>query len=150
MTAAATDCAFCDIVSGRAPAIVIYEDEHAVAFPPIRPAAVGHTLVVPRHHLRDFWDGEPSEVTPVAAAAAVVGSAIRRALRPEGMNLISSAGGVATQSVFHLHLHVIPRWADDHIGPIWPVCPPREVPSRERVAALIRAELTGSGSGSGS
>ncbi|MEV4134485.1 HIT family protein [Dactylosporangium sp. NPDC049742] len=144
MTVAATDCVFCDIVSGRAPAIVIYQDEHAIAFPPIRPAAVGHTLVVPRHHLRDFWDGRPTEVAPVAAAAAVVGSAIRRALRPEGMNLISSAGAVATQSVFHLHLHVIPRWSDDRMGPIWPTNPPQEAPSREQVAALIRAELAGS------
>ncbi|WP_422772304.1 HIT family protein [Plantactinospora sp. WMMC1484] len=137
------DCAFCAIVAGRQPAIMVYEDEQVVAFPPIRPAAVGHTLVVPRQHLRDFWDGDPADVAPVATAAAIVGAAIRRALRPQGMNLISSAGEVATQSVFHLHVHVVPRWKDDHMGQIWPARPPQKSPTRERVAELIRTELAG-------
>lgn len=121
--------------------ILVYEDEQVIAFPPVRPAAVGHTLVVPRRHLRDFWDGEAADVAPVARAASVVGAAIRRALRPQGMNLISSAGEVATQSVFHLHLHVVPRWKDDHMGRIWPTRPPQQASARERIAELIRAEL---------
>lgn len=134
-------CVFCSIVERTAPAIIIFEDEHTLAFPPTRPAALGHTLIVPKRHIRDFWDGSPGEVSKVAATASIVGTAVRRAVRPDGMNLVSSAGAAATQSVFHLHLHVVPRWENDAVGAFWPTRAPRTAATREEIAERIIAEL---------
>ena len=91
-----------------------------MAFLPLDPATNGHTLVVPRLHVRDFWEVGPALAAEMAAACLQVGKALRELLSPEGMNLITSAGDVAEQTVFHLHMHVVPRWPGDAIGALWP------------------------------
>jgi histidine triad (HIT) family protein len=91
-----------------------------VAFFPLEPATPGHTLVVPRVHIPDLWHASPGLGSDLAAAAIKVGNAILTALGPEGMNLITSAGSAAEQTVFHLHLHLVPRWRRDGFGKIWP------------------------------
>lgn len=114
-------CPFCRIIDGSdADAQIVGEGEGWVAFFPLHPATRGHTLVVPRAHVRDFWEAGSAVTTDLAIACVAVGRALKDALEPEGMNLITSAGDAAEQTVFHLHLHVVPRWQGDAIDSIWP------------------------------
>lgn len=99
---------------------VVCEDEAWLAFLPPEPATPGHTLVIPRAHFPDLWSIAPPLGAELMGAAIRVGVAINNALQPEGMNLISSSGDAAEQTVFHLHLHVVPRWPLDGFGRIWP------------------------------
>lgn len=71
-------------------------------------------------HVRDFWEMSPALAADMAAACLQVGHALKELLSPEGMNLIASAGDAAEQTVFHLHMHVVPRWHDDALGALWP------------------------------
>ena len=104
-------CVFCEIVAGREPADVVYDDEHAVAFMDIEPLSPGHVLVVPRAHCRDLFDVSEDEAAALMVGAVRVAGLIRRALHCDGMNLRHATGAVAGQDVFHLHLHLIPRYA---------------------------------------
>lgn len=114
-------CVFCSIARGEdASAHIVCEGESWVAFFPLHPATLGHTLVIPRRHVADLWKVEPSLGEQLMTAAIHVGWAIQAALAPEGMNLITSAGDIAEQTVFHLHLHLVPRWPGDGFGDIWP------------------------------
>lgn len=116
------DCAFCAIARGEDRSVeTVCEGEDWVAFFPLEPATPGHTLVIPKGHVANLWDVPPQLSAALMNAVIRVGRAIEQALRPDGMNLISSAGRVAEQTVFHLHLHVVPRWENDDFGPIWPV-----------------------------
>lgn len=99
---------------------MVCEGASWVAFFPLDPATPGHTLVIPRVHVADLWDADEPTARELATATLVVGNAIVRALKPAGMNLISSAGEVAEQSVPHLHLHLVPRSTGDRMGQIWP------------------------------
>jgi histidine triad (HIT) family protein len=122
-------CDFCRIARGldSTPHLICSEPSW-VAFFPDEPATPGHTLVIPRTHVLDFWDASPELAGDLAVAVRRIGIAITRALSPEGMNLITSAGDVAEQSVYHAHLHVLPRWRGDQIHPIWPAAAQAEVP----------------------
>jgi histidine triad (HIT) family protein len=129
------DCEFCRIAHGADPdAYVVCEDSNWVAFLPLEPATPGHTLIVPRQHVHDFWSTTSAMRHELVDAAVQVGGAIAAALDPDGMNLITSAGGAAEQTVGHLHLHVVPRWTNDDFGEIWP---PRQVMSDE-----VKTDLT--------
>lgn len=115
------DCEFCAIAHGKQnDTEVIWQGDDWLAFFPLGPATPGHTLVIPREHVADLWAVEHPLNGTLAAASIRVGRAINAALRPDGMNLITSAGVAAEQTVFHLHLHVVPRWSGDAFGPIWP------------------------------
>lgn len=115
------DCPFCAIAQGKhQTAEVVCEEKNWIAFFPLNPATPGHTLVIPRRHVADLWQAEAALGADLMAAVIRVGRAIDEALKPEGMNLISSAGETAEQTVFHLHLHVVPRWRRDGFGQIWP------------------------------
>ena len=91
-----------------------------MAFFPMEPATLGHTLVVPRKHISDVWDLDENTATHLARAVVRISHAMRTAVEPEGLNIIQSNGEVATQTVFHLHVHIVPRWNGDAIGRIWP------------------------------
>lgn len=114
--AAATDsdptCLFCRIISGDLPSRQVYADEHAVAFLDLAAWHRGHTLVVPRRHVVDLVSGEPS-LLQIAPAIDAVARLLKQRLVADGINLLSSAGEIAGQTVFHLHVHVIPRYADE-------------------------------------
>jgi histidine triad (HIT) family protein len=115
------DCPFCEIVAREDPdAREVYRDEHVVAFFPTEPAALGHTLVIPRRHIPDLWSLDGDTAAQLGRAVVTLGSAVRRAMNPEGLNIIQSNGKAAAQSVFHLHVHLVPRWENDAIGQIWP------------------------------
>lgn len=115
-------CEFCAIARGDDRSVeIVCEGKNWIAFFPLNPATPGHTLVIPRTHVADLWDVGPDLGSELMAAVIRVGRAIEAALKPEGMNLITSAGATAEQTVFHLHLHLVPRWHRDGFGRIWPV-----------------------------
>jgi histidine triad (HIT) family protein len=98
---------------------VISEADSWLAFFPTAPATPGHTLIIPRNHVSDLWVADLHLGEELTGAAVRVGRAIKAAVEAEGMNLITSAGEAAEQTVFHLHLHLVPRWTDDRFE-IWP------------------------------
>ncbi|MFF2502702.1 HIT family protein [Streptomyces sp. NPDC058067] len=114
------DCPFCRIVAGTAPARLVGAGPEVVAFLPLRPVHPGHVLVVPRRHLADIWDLDEATATAVSRTVLEVAHAVRAVFRPDGLNVIQSSGSAATQTVPHLHVHVVPRFANDRMGPIWP------------------------------
>jgi histidine triad (HIT) family protein len=142
--ALAADCAFCRIARGEEEAIVVCDDEDCIAFFPESPATPGHTLVIPRRHVQHFLQVDEPLGERLMSMVSRVGGAIEKALRPEGMNLISSAGSAATQTVPHLHLHVVPRWSTDAIGDIWPPKTPMEEALEEDLAERIRGACSDS------
>lgn len=103
-------CIFCGIVEGSVPARKVQEDERTVAFLDINPFTAGHTLVIPRRHAADLSDVDPEDLRAVASAAQEIAKKMRARLNARGVNLLLSSGGAAWQDVFHLHLHVIPRY----------------------------------------
>lgn len=137
------DCDFCAIVRGSRDGLeVVSEASSWLAFFPLDPATPGHTLIIPKTHVADYWDLNPGQASDLSNAALLVGQAIQRAISPEGMNLITSAGRAAEQSVFHLHLHVVPRWRRDGFGEIWPHGQRYEDSELVDVAAKIRSECS--------
>ena len=132
-------CIFCAIVDGRAPAHVVRSDERTIAFLDINPATSGHTLVVPRTHARTLLDLDPADATSMMAAAQSVALMLDRALQPEGLNLFQANEPAGWQTVFHVHLHVLPRWAGDGLVPPWTVTPG----DPDELAALAERILRG-------
>jgi len=134
-------CPFCRIARGEDASVeVICQAEPWVAFFPPEPATLGHTLIIPRAHVPEFWSLDDALAGELARAAIRVGRAIDRAVTPEGMNLITSSGDAAEQTVLHVHLHVVPRWRRDGFGRIWPPERPMSHEAKEDLAELIRAE----------
>jgi histidine triad (HIT) family protein len=135
----AVECDFCAIARGEDDSVeIVCEATSWVAFFPHQPATPGHTLVIPRSHGPDLWSIEPEVAADLMGAVIAVGRAIRDAVVPEGLNLITSSGAAAEQTVYHAHLHVVPRWRTDGFGEIWP--PKGELPGvdLEGVADRIR------------
>jgi histidine triad (HIT) family protein len=135
-------CEFCRIISGEAKGRILYQDESSVAFFPLNPATIGHTLVVPRVHVADLFEISRESYKALSFATLSVAHAIRRALHPEGMNVINSAGRAATQSVFHLHVHLVPRWAGDGMELKWPDVEKSPLFDVDEVAQRIITELS--------
>jgi histidine triad (HIT) family protein len=106
-------CIFCDIIHGAAEVSMCYEDSTALAFMDIQPVNPGHTLVVPRQHYESFLDLPRDLGMHLFDVAMQLGPVIRRVSGMEGMNLIVSSGATAGQDVYHFHIHLIPRRADD-------------------------------------
>jgi histidine triad (HIT) family protein len=113
------DCIFCQIIAGEIPAQIIAEDESTVAFMDINPATRGHVLVVPRRHARDLLEIEPADLQAVAVAAQRVAARMPDRLGADGVNLLNSCGRAAWQTVFHFHMHVIPRYGGDPLRLPW-------------------------------
>lgn len=114
-----SECVFCEIVAGRRPSRRVLEDEHAIAFLDIRPAAPGHTLVVPRVHARDLWEISEAAHGEVAAMVHRVAALLHAALALEGVNMKHNTGAAGGQDVFHFHVHVVPRWPSDGLDLTW-------------------------------
>jgi histidine triad (HIT) family protein len=107
------DCIFCKIAAGEAPAQIVYEDEHTVAFMDLNPWTRGHALVIPRRHSRNLYDIEDQDLARTVQSAKRVALRARDALDCDGVNLMNSSERAAWQSVFHFHVHVIPRYEGD-------------------------------------
>jgi histidine triad (HIT) family protein len=112
-------CLFCRIAVGELPAQIIAEDDRTVAFMDINPATEGHALVIPRNHAADLFEVGGEDLEAVIGAAARIARLQRERLGADGVNLINSAGSAAWQTVFHFHVHVIPRYADDPLTLPW-------------------------------
>ena len=113
------ECIFCAIVEGRIPSSKVYEDEHVFAFMDIAPANPGHLLIIPKQHYRNIFD-MPAEVgSKIMETAVPLAAAIRKALNPDGLNLFQSNEAAGFQTVFHFHLHLIPRWEGDPLRLPW-------------------------------
>jgi histidine triad (HIT) family protein len=122
-------CLFCRIVAGELPAQIVAQDERTVAFMDINPATDGHALVIPRAHARDLFEVDAEDLCAVADAAARLARLQRERLGADGVNLINSAGSAAWQTVFHFHVHVIPRYDGDPLRLPWVPAPgdPEEI-----------------------
>lgn len=117
-----SDCPFCVIVQREDLDVrEVYRDEHAVAFFPTEPASLGHTLVVPREHIPDVWTLTEDLAAELARVVLRLSAAVKRAVSPDGLNIIQSNGQAATQTVLHFHVHLVPRWEGDAFGRLWPV-----------------------------
>lgn len=117
------DCIFCKILAGELPSTVIDEDERTVAIMDINPATRGHALVIPRSHSRDLLEIDADDLSAVAAAAQRLAVRVKERLQADGVNLINSCGQRAWQTVFHFHLHVIPRYEGDPMRLPWTPAP---------------------------
>ena len=112
-------CLFCRILDGELPASIVDEDERTVAFMDINPATRGHALVIPRNHATDLFDTDPEDLAAVAVAAQRLAKRMPQALGADGVNLLNACRPAAWQTVFHTHVHVIPRYADDPLQLPW-------------------------------
>jgi histidine triad (HIT) family protein len=113
------NCIFCKILAGELPATIIDEDERTIAFMDINPATRGHALVIPRAHSADLLSVDSNDLAAVALACQRLATRMRERLDADGVNLVNSCGAVAWQTVFHFHVHVIPRYADDPLRLPW-------------------------------
>ncbi|WP_205745414.1 HIT family protein [Egicoccus halophilus] len=137
----AADCIFCAIVAGQAPARVVHETPRTLAFLDVAPATRGHALVVPKAHARDLHDVAVDDLREVATTAQALARAAVARLGAAGVNLVQSSGAAAFQTVFHLHVHVIPRYQDD--GLVLPWTPsPGDATTMEGAARSLREGLT--------
>lgn len=135
------DCIFCRIVGGEAPSHRVYEDGDVLVFMDIQPVAEGHTLIIPRSHYENLFEASEDAMAAVARVSVRIARAIREALSPDGVFVAQTNGAAAGQTVFHYHLHLIPRW---HGGGLR-IHGRREAAADDlaRVADRIRAALGG-------
>ena len=131
------DCLFCKIVAGELPATIVAEDERTIAFMDIHPATRGHVLVIPRAHARDLYAVDPADLQAVALTAQRLAMRVRDNLGADGVNLLNSNGTAAWQTVFHFHVHVIPRYEGDPLRLPW-VPAPGAMDEIQAAAAQLR------------
>jgi histidine triad (HIT) family protein len=132
------DCVFCKILTGELSSTIVDEDERTIAFMDIAPATRGHALVIPRAHSADLLSVGPEDLAAVALASQRLATRMRERLRADGVNLVNSCGAIAWQTVFHFHIHVIPRYAEDPLRLPWVPTPG----DHQQIAAAAQ-ELTG-------
>ena len=113
------ECLFCGIVDGSIPSETIDSDERTVAFMDINPATPGHALVVPRAHSAGLLEIGPEDLSATMLASQRLARRMKEALEADGINLINACGAVAWQTVFHFHIHVVPRYEDDPLKLPW-------------------------------
>ena len=135
-----SDCIFCRIVARQIPATVVHEDEHTLAFMDLGQVNPGHVLVTLKTHVDNVFGLQPGQASAIAVAASRIARAIRAAFAPHGLSVYQANGKAAGQTVFHYHVHLVPRFEGDGMALSWPVKnPPRE--QLEAHAAKIRASL---------
>ncbi|MFC0475055.1 HIT family protein [Robertmurraya beringensis] len=115
-----SDCIFCKIVNGDIPAAKVFENDHVVAFLDISQVTKGHTLIIPKVHKENLYELTPEISSELFKVAPKIANAIKDAYRPVGLNLVNNNGEKAGQSVFHFHMHLIPRYGEgDGFGAVW-------------------------------
>lgn len=134
------DCVFCRIVRGEIPSTRVWEDDLTVAFMDIGSVNPGHLLVATKGHVENLYELDERTAAAVMQSVARVGRALRSALSPDGLSLYQANGVAAGQTVFHFHVHVLPRWKGDPMDLVWPVRNPARQ-ELEDTAARIRAAL---------
>ena len=117
------DCVFCKIRDRQIPSLKVYEDEHTLCIMDINPVTRGHCLVLTKAHAATIWDADVADLQAAILTAKRVAEALKAAVRPDGLNMLQANGAAAFQSVFHFHLHLIPRWNNDAKGFDWRLVP---------------------------
>jgi len=138
--AADPDCIFCQILAGKLPGVRVHEDEHTVGFMDINPWTRGHAVVIPREHSKNLYEVPDEDLERTVVAAKQLALRMRDALGCDGVNLLNSCEPAAWQTIFHLHIHVIPRYEGDPLQ--LPVRPQRA--DAEDLQAVAR-EINGQG-----
>jgi histidine triad (HIT) family protein len=121
-----SDCIFCKIVEGSIPSHKVFEDEYCYAFLDIFPANRGHTLVIPKMHVKDIHEADAETYGRVASTAKSVADLLQAKLGSEGTTVFQMSREAGWQTVFHLHMHVIPRWESDGLHKPWDIAPATE------------------------
>ena len=134
------DCIFCKIANGQIPSSTVYEDEDFRVILDVAPAAKGHSLILPKQHSDNLWELGEEERKKVLDIAAKVSKGQKKALSCDGVNLLQNNGLAAGQSVFHFHMHLIPRYTDDNMDIPW-ACLSYEEGEAEQVATSIREAM---------
>lgn len=135
-----SDCVFCKIVAGQIPSTRVYEDEHTLAFMDLGQVNPGHVLVAVKKHAANVFELDEAQAEAVARTSVKVSRALKIAFQPEGLSVYQANGKAAGQTVFHYHVHLLPRHAGDGMELTWPVKnPPRE--KLEEYAGKIRTAL---------
>ena len=133
------DCIFCKIAAGEIPSATVYEDDSFRAILDLGPAAKGHTLVIPKEHSENLLDVGPETAKKALSVISKTANAIKDAMGCDGINVVQNNGEAAGQTVFHLHVHLIPRMKDDNIDIKWAQ---GECADGEKIAEKIKANLT--------
>jgi histidine triad (HIT) family protein len=135
------DCVFCKIMAKQIPASIVHEDEHTLAFMDLGQVNPGHVLVAAKAHAENIYALNDAQAGAVFRAVAKVARAVRDAFTPQGLSVYQANGTAAGQTVFHFHMHLVPRYENDGMNLTWPVKnPPRA--QLEANAAKIRARLS--------
>jgi histidine triad (HIT) family protein len=113
------NCVFCKILDGVIPSVKLYEDEDFVIILDIGPATFGHALVIPKNHYANLYEMPDEMLAKVMSLAKVWGEKLVKAFDADGLNLVQNNGLAAGQTVFHYHLHLIPRYDGDAMGELW-------------------------------
>ncbi|MBK3495960.1 HIT family protein [Viridibacillus sp. YIM B01967] len=115
-----SDCLFCKIIDGSIPSTKVYEDEFVYAFMDIGPLSKGHTLLIPKEHVANVFEMSSEVAANLFSVAPRIANAIKDTFDPAGMNLLNNNGEAAGQTIFHFHLHFIPRYDEtDGFKPTW-------------------------------
>jgi histidine triad (HIT) family protein len=131
-------CVFCRIVDGSVPTAKVAEDQTALAFLTIEPATEGHTLVIPKAHSRNLFDVPDRDLIAVVRMAKIIARVQRERLGCEGVTLYQANESVGFQTVFHFHVHVVPRWKGDSVRESWQAAA-ADLSRLERVARRLRS-----------
>jgi len=131
------ECIFCKIVNNEIPVYKIYEDDSVFAFLDNHPISKGHTLVIPKKHAKDIFELDEETLKKISSASKKIAQKMKDSLGADGVNLFNSSGVFAEQTVFHFHLHVIPRRKDDNI------CFTRAVVAKEGISQEEMKETAG-------
>lgn len=116
-----TECSFCKIIAGELPSNKIYENEHVLAFAPLKKGIIakGHMLVIPKKHYLDIYDIPREKLHHIINTAKMIAQKLKEKYGADGINILHASGKVAQQSCFHFHIHLIPRYKDDGLD-TWP------------------------------
>ena len=139
MTADA-DCLFCKIIAGEIPCFKLFEDDETLSFMDINPANEGHALVIPKEHAKDVYAVSDTAITATVKTAKKIAAAVDKTLNPDGLNLLQCNGPAAAQSVFHFHMHVLPRREGDELKLNWGL-KPGDMDAIGALAERIRGNL---------
>jgi histidine triad (HIT) family protein len=134
------DCIFCKIIRGEIPSFKVFEDDKTFAFMDINPISPGHSLVIPKFHSVNLYETPDEWVAETAMGVRRLARAVEKTLTPAGINTLQANGPGAKQSVFHLHMHVIPRGMDDGLTMNWELNP-GDMDAIGKLAKEIKANL---------
>lgn len=138
-----SDCIFCKIINGDIPSAKVFENEHVVAFLDISQVTKGHTLVIPKVHKENVYELTPEIAQNIFEVVPKIANALKSTYNPIGMNLVNNNGEKAGQSVFHFHLHLLPRYGEgDGFGAVWKTHQSEYTPDDyQKMAKEIKANI---------